>query len=145
MMRAASPVTVGAAMLVPQMVPYAVSLVSNVDVTPPSPLLWQPGAEMSGLMRPSSTGPQLLNEVIESSLELTAPTVMWFFAPAGGAVVAYVFPQVVVCRSFPFAQMIDQRGKSDVADIFHFPCVGFRRISTADRLGLLSRFALRRL
>ena len=37
-------------------------------------------------MRPSSVGPQLENDVIESSFEFNAPTVMWFFAQAGGAV-----------------------------------------------------------
>ena len=29
-----------------------------VDVIPPSPPTWQPGAQTSGRMRPSSTGPQ---------------------------------------------------------------------------------------
>ena len=57
-----------------------------VEVTPPSPLDWQPGAETSGLIRPSSVGPQLEKLVIESSLEFNAPTVMWFLAHAGGAV-----------------------------------------------------------
>ena len=42
---------------------------------------------MSGLIRPSSAGPQLVNEVMESSSEFEAPTEMWFFAQAGGAVV----------------------------------------------------------
>ncbi len=75
-------------------------------MTPLSSLLWQPGAEMSGLMRPSSAGPQLVNDVIESSLEFVAPTVMWFFAHAGGAVVLYWSPQRVVWRSLPFAQQM---------------------------------------
>ena len=55
-------------------------------MTPPSSLLWQPGAEMSGFILPSSTGPQLLKLVMLSLFEFKAPTVMWFFAPAGGAV-----------------------------------------------------------
>ena len=37
-------------------------------------------------MRPSSVGPQLVKYVTESSLELSAPTVMLFLAHAGGAV-----------------------------------------------------------
>jgi hypothetical protein len=57
-----------------------------VEVTPPSAPDWQPGALMSGFMRPSSVGPQLEKDVIESSFEFSAPTVMWFLAVAGGAV-----------------------------------------------------------
>jgi len=82
-------------------------------VTPPSPLVWHPGAEMSGLMRPSSVGPQEEKELVRSVLESTEPTVMWFLAQAGGAVEknSPKFPlssprQRVTCRSFPFAQMI---------------------------------------
>jgi len=56
------------------------------DVTPPSPFDWHPGALMSGRRRPSSVGPHELKLVIESSLELSAPTAMWFLAVAGGAV-----------------------------------------------------------
>ena len=58
-----------------------------VEVTPPSPLLWQPGPEMSGLMRPSSQGPHEVKPVTVSLLEFKAPTVMWFLAQAGGGVV----------------------------------------------------------
>jgi len=78
-------VTVGQAIDVPHMVVYAVLLEELQEVTPPSPVFWQPGPQISGFMRPSSVGPQLLNDVIESSSELTAPTQMWFLAPAGGA------------------------------------------------------------
>ena len=75
----------GEAIEVPQKTVYAVSLEAAHEVTPPSPPAWQPGALMSGFRRPSSHGPQLENVVIESSFELSAPTVMWFFAVAGGA------------------------------------------------------------
>jgi hypothetical protein len=62
-----------------------VSLCELVDVTPLSPLDWQPGAEISGFSRPSSDGPQLENVVMVSLFAFSAPTVMWFFAFAGGA------------------------------------------------------------
>jgi hypothetical protein len=55
-------------------------------VTVPSSSLWQPGAEMSGLIRPSSVGPQLVKLVTELLFEFIAPTVRWFLAQAGGAV-----------------------------------------------------------
>jgi hypothetical protein len=42
---------------------------------------------MSGFIRSSSHGPQLVKYVTESSFEFNAPTVMWFFPQAGGAVV----------------------------------------------------------
>ena len=56
--------TVGVAIDVPQSVLYAESLLDPVDVTPKSPLLWQPGALTSGFRRPSSVGPQLLKGAI---------------------------------------------------------------------------------
>ena len=59
------------------------------EVTPQSPANWQPGALTMGLSRPSSVGPHPLKSVMESSLELRAPTVMWFLAVAGGAVERY--------------------------------------------------------
>ena len=58
------------------------------------------------MMRPSSEGPQLVKEVIESSFEFVAPTVMWFLAQAGGAVVLKNSPHRSVWRSFPLAQTI---------------------------------------
>ena len=85
MTSAETPVTVGPDIDVPQYVPYPPP--GKVLVTPLSSSLWQPGPVTSGLSRPSSAGPQLEKYVIESSFELSAPTVMWFFAHAGGAVV----------------------------------------------------------
>jgi hypothetical protein len=38
-------------------------------------------------MRPASSGPHEVKLVTESSFEFSAPTVMWFFAFPGGAVV----------------------------------------------------------
>ena len=58
--RADRPHTVGDAIEVPHMVVYEVLLAEEQEVTPRSPSLWQPGAEMSGFIRPSSVGPQLL-------------------------------------------------------------------------------------
>src|SRR5690554_5009058 len=75
-MRAAMPVTVGAAMEVPHLVVYEPEELS--EVTPKSPPAWQPGAETSGLMRPSSTGPHDENELVRSVSESTEPTAMWF-------------------------------------------------------------------
>ncbi len=71
---------------VPHFPVYDVLLELEQEVTSKSSLDWQPGAAMSGLRRPSSVGPQLVKLVWESSLEFSAPTVMWFLAQAGGAV-----------------------------------------------------------
>jgi len=59
------------------------------------------------LRRPSSLGPQLVNEVTPSVSEFTAPTVMWFLALAGGATVRYVAPQKAKpWRSLPTEKIV---------------------------------------
>ena len=75
--------TVGQAIEVPHLPVYPPLLEQEVTVLSPS--LWQPGAEMSGLSRPSSVGPQLEKKVMVSLLEFKAPTAMKFLAAPGGA------------------------------------------------------------
>ena len=58
-----TPETAGVAIDVPHMAPYPP--LGSVEVMPPSPPAWQPGAQTSGRIRPSSTGPQLENQAIE--------------------------------------------------------------------------------
>ena len=74
MMSAESPVTVGHAIDVPHIVVYPP--LDEHDVTPPSLPSSHPGALMSGLILPSSVGPHDEKLVMDSSFELSAPTVM---------------------------------------------------------------------
>ena len=78
------PETAGAAIDVPHMSPYV--LLGKVDrIAAP---FSHPGATISGFRRPSSSGPQLLKVVIESSSELVAPTARIFLAVGGGGMLA---------------------------------------------------------
>jgi hypothetical protein len=56
---------------------------------------------MSGLRRPSSVGPKLVNPVMESSFELMAPTEIVFFAVDGEAIVPKVPHGAPPWRSLP--------------------------------------------
>src|SRR3954447_5003086 len=74
-MSAVRPAAPGLAMLVPDMLRVPQLLVV-MFLSLPAETMLEPGTVISGLMRPSAVGPQLLNEAMESALVLrsVAPT-----------------------------------------------------------------------
>src|SRR5919106_4675677 len=83
-MRAVRPAAPGVAMLVPDMLRVPQLLVVEFLSLPAETML-DPGTVISGLMRPSAVGPQLLKEAIETALvpRRVAPTETALFAGGG--------------------------------------------------------------
>src|SRR3954454_3091306 len=83
-MRAVRTVAPGLAMLVPDMERVPQLLVVMLRSLP-AETMFEPGTVMSGLMRPSAVGPQLLKEAIESALvpRSVAPTEIPFLLVEG--------------------------------------------------------------
>src|SRR4051794_30198498 len=83
-MRAVRPAAPGLAMLVPD-IEVVLQLLLAVLRSFKAETMLEPGTVMSGLMRPSAVGPQLLNEAIESALvpRRVAPTATPFLLVDG--------------------------------------------------------------